>query len=130
MALLVNGSCIKCKFTDCVEHCPVDCFYEGETMLVIHPDQCIDCGLCEPACPVSAIVPDSYPDHELWQDINRRYSLLWPKITTAKKPLDEAERFRNMADKFPAHFSPAPAPASSDAAIGRRRWAPRTGVRK
>jgi ferredoxin len=55
MTYVVNESCIKCKLMDCVEICPVDCFYEGENMLVIHPDECIDCGVCEPECPVDAI---------------------------------------------------------------------------
>ena len=59
MTYVVNQNCIKCKYTDCVEVCPVDCFYEGENMLVIHPDECIDCGVCEPECPVEAIVPDT-----------------------------------------------------------------------
>ena len=59
MTYLVNEKCIKCKFTDCVEVCPVDCFYEGKNMLVIKPDECIDCGVCEPECPVDAIVSDT-----------------------------------------------------------------------
>jgi ferredoxin len=61
MTYVVNDSCIKCKYMDCVEVCPVDCFYEGENMLVIHPDECIDCGVCEPECPVEAIKPDTEP---------------------------------------------------------------------
>jgi formate hydrogenlyase subunit 6/NADH:ubiquinone oxidoreductase subunit I len=56
LTYIVNESCIKCKYMDCVEVCPVDCFYEGENMLVIHPDECIDCGVCEPECPVDSIV--------------------------------------------------------------------------
>jgi len=59
---IVKDECVKCKFMDCVEVCPVDCFYEGENMLVIHPDECIDCGVCEPECPVDAIVPDTEDD--------------------------------------------------------------------
>ena len=63
MTYIVNDSCIRCKLMDCVEVCPVDCFYEGENMLVIHPDECIDCGVCEPECPVEAIFPeDALPD--------------------------------------------------------------------
>ena len=58
MTYIVNDNCIKCKYTDCVEVCPVDCFYEGENMLIIHPDECIDCGACEPECPVTAIFPE------------------------------------------------------------------------
>src|SRR6516164_5252688 len=61
MTYVVTEACIRCKYMDCVEVCPVDCFYEGENMLVIHPDECIDCGVCEPECPVDAIIPDSEP---------------------------------------------------------------------
>ena len=61
MTYVVVENCIACKYTDCVEVCPVDCFYEGENMLVIHPDECIDCGVCEPECPVDAIKPDTEP---------------------------------------------------------------------
>src|SRR5262245_37416978 len=64
MTYVVLDACIKCKYTDCVEVCPVDCFYEGENMLVIHPDECIDCGVCEPECPVEAIKPDTEPGLE------------------------------------------------------------------
>jgi Fe-S-cluster-containing dehydrogenase component len=66
---------------DCVEVCPVDCFYEGENMLVIHPDECIDCGVCEPECPVDAIKPDTEPGLEKWLSINTEYAKLWPNIT-------------------------------------------------
>jgi len=59
MTYVVVESCIKCKYMDCVEVCPVDCFYEGENMLIIHPDECIDCGVCEPECPAEAIKPDT-----------------------------------------------------------------------
>ena len=70
MPYVVNENCIKCKYMDCVEVCPVDCFYEGENMLVIHPDECIDCGVCEPECPVDAIKPDTEPGHEKWLALN------------------------------------------------------------
>ena len=73
MTYIVNESCIRCKYMDCVEVCPVDCFYEGENMLVIHPDECIDCGVCEPECPVDAIKPDTEPGFEKWLDINAKY---------------------------------------------------------
>ena len=66
MTYVVTEACIRCKYMDCVEVCPVDCFYEGENMLVIHPDECIDCGVCEPECPVEAIIPDSEPPAERW----------------------------------------------------------------
>jgi NAD-dependent dihydropyrimidine dehydrogenase PreA subunit len=66
MTYVVDERCIKCKTTDCVSVCPVNCFYEGENMLVIHPDECIDCGVCVPECPVDAIKPDTEPDLEKW----------------------------------------------------------------
>src|SRR5690606_14182445 len=66
MTYVVTDNCIKCKYMDCVEVCPVDCFYEGENMLVIHPDECIDCGVCEPECPAEAIKPDTDPGLEKW----------------------------------------------------------------
>ena len=74
MTYVVIDNCIACKYTDCVEVCPVDCFYEGENMLVIHPDECIDCGVCEPECPADAIRPDTEPDMEEWVTFNRKYS--------------------------------------------------------
>ena len=73
MTYIVNDNCIRCKFMDCVEVCPVDCFYEGENMLVIHPDECIDCGVCEPECPVEAIKPDTEPGLEKWLQLNAEY---------------------------------------------------------
>ena len=72
MTFVVTESCIKCKYTDCVEVCPVDCFYEGPNFLVIHPDECIDCALCEPECPVNAIVSedDLKEDQQEFQALN------------------------------------------------------------
>jgi ferredoxin len=74
MTYIVTENCIKCKYMDCVEVCPVDCFYEGENMLVIHPDECIDCGVCEPECPADAIKPDTEPGLESWLKINTDYA--------------------------------------------------------
>ncbi|MCB1511344.1 MAG: ferredoxin family protein [Hyphomicrobiaceae bacterium] len=105
---MVNEKCIKCKFTDCVEVCPVDCFYEGENMLVIHPDECIDCGVCEPECPVEAIQPDTVPGIEKWLEINREYADKWPNITAKKAALPEAEDFRTVDGKFEKFFSDKP----------------------
>ena len=106
MTYLVNDACIKCKYTDCVEVCPVDCFYEGENMLVIHPDECIDCGVCEPECPVEAIKPDTESGVEKWLAVNREYSEKWPNITSKKAALPEAEEFKDKKGKFEAYFSP------------------------
>ena len=74
MAYVVGEACIKCKYTDCVEVCPVDCFYEGENMLVIHPDECIDCGVCEPECPAEAIKPDTEADADSWKDVENKFA--------------------------------------------------------
>ncbi len=74
MTYIVTEDCIRCKYMDCIEVCPVDCFYEGENMLVIHPDECIDCGVCEPECPPEAILPDTDPKAEAWLEVNREYS--------------------------------------------------------
>src|SRR6185312_7652261 len=84
MTYVVTENCIKCKYLDCVEVCPVDCFYEGENMLVIHPDECIDCGVCEPECPVDAIKPDTEPGLEKWLELNAEYSKPWANITVKK----------------------------------------------
>ena len=84
MTYVVDENCIKCKHMDCVDVCPVDCFYEGENMLVIHPDECIDCGVCEPECPIDAIHSDTEDGMEKWAEINRKYSEIWPVITEKK----------------------------------------------
>ncbi len=91
MTYIVNDNCILCKYTDCVEVCPVDCFYEGENMLVIHPDECIDCGVCEPECPADAIRPDTEPDMVKWVEFNRKYAEMWPVIFTKKDALEGAD---------------------------------------
>ena len=85
MTYVVNEKCIKCKLMDCVDVCPVDCFYEGKNMLVIKPDECIDCGVCEPECPVDAIEPDTNEGINKWLEINTKYSEIWPNITTKKE---------------------------------------------
>jgi len=108
MPYVVTESCIKCKYTDCVEVCPVDCFYEGENMLVIHPDECIDCGVCEPECPVEAIVPDSDPKAEALAEMNRDFSEQWPNITRKKPAPDDADSWKDVPNKYADHFSPKP----------------------
>ena len=99
MTYIVNDACIRCKLMDCVEVCPVDCFYEGENMLVIHPDECIDCGVCEPECPVEAIRPDTEPDLEKWLEVNRKYAELWPNITEMGTPPADAEKWEGVEGK-------------------------------
>ena len=101
MAIVVTESCIKCKHTDCVEVCPVDCFYEGPNFLVIHPEECIDCALCEPECPVDAIFSeDELPDDQIdFIEINAELSEVWPNITEEKEQLPEADEFAEIKDK-------------------------------
>ena len=101
MAFVVTESCIKCKYTDCVEVCPVDCFYEGPDFLVIHPDECIDCALCEPECPIDAILSeDELPDDQIdFIEINARLSEVYENITEAKDPLPEADKYENVKNK-------------------------------
>ena len=86
MAFIVTESCIQCKHTDCVEVCPVDCFYEGPNFLVINPNECIDCGLCEPECPVDAIFSEDElpPDQIQFIELNDDLSKVWPNITQKK----------------------------------------------
>jgi ferredoxin len=110
MTYVVTENCIKCKYTDCVEVCPVDCFYEGENMLVIHPDECIDCGVCVPECPAEAIFSDADPQAtQHWLEINRTYADLWPNITAKKSRMPDADRENGRKGKE-AELSPSPAP--------------------
>ena len=98
MPYIVTENCIKCKFMDCVEVCPVDCFYEGENMLVIHPDECIDCGVCEPECPAEAILPDSDTNAE-WIEINTKFSNVWPNITVKGAPPADCDDWNGKENK-------------------------------
>jgi ferredoxin len=107
MTYVVNDNCIRCKYMDCVEVCPVDCFYVGENMLVIHPDECIDCGVCEPECPVEAILPDSDDKATPWVEQNRQYATLWPNITRKGTPPDDADDWKGKEGKAKL-FSPEP----------------------
>ena len=94
MTYIVKDECIKCKLMDCVEVCPVDCFYEGENMLVINPDECIDCGVCEPECPIDAIVADvdyNEKDKDKWLEINKN-----------------SEEYKKVKNKFEKFFSEKP----------------------
>lgn len=102
MTFVVTESCIKCKYTDCVEVCPVDCFYEGPNYLVIDPDECIDCALCEPECPVDAIYSeDDLPEHyQKYVDINAKLAQRWPNITEHKEPPEDADQWADETNKL------------------------------
>ena len=108
MTYVVTDACIKCKYTDCVEVCPVDCFYEGETMLVINPSECIDCGVCEPECPAEAILPDTEDGLEKWLELNAQFSAQWPNITQKKEAPADADSYKGETGKFEQYFTPEP----------------------
>jgi len=108
MTYVVTEACIKCKYMDCVEVCPVDCFYEGENMLVIKPDECIDCGVCDSECPVDAIKPDTEPGLEKWLTLNNDFAVKWPNITVKGEPPADAKEFEGVAGKFDKFFSSKP----------------------
>ncbi len=101
MTFVVTENCIKCKYTDCVEVCPVDCFHEGPNFLVIDPEECIDCTLCEPECPVEAIYPeDDLPaDQQAFLELNAELSLQWPVITEMKAAPEDAKQWEDVPDK-------------------------------
>ena len=108
MTYVVTDNCIRCKYMDCVEVCPVDCFYEGENMLVINPEECIDCGVCEPECPAEAILPDSEAGLEKWVELGREYSSQWPNITRKKDAPADADEMKGVEGKFDKFFSAKP----------------------
>ncbi|HUJ47627.1 MAG TPA: ferredoxin FdxA [Rhizomicrobium sp.] len=112
MTFVVTDACIKCKYMDCVEVCPVDCFYEGENMLVIDPDICIDCGVCEPECPPEAIKPDTEAGLERWLVVNSDYSKKWPNITRKGTAPADAKDWEGKENKFELYFSDKPGEGS------------------
>lgn len=102
MAFIVLENCIRCKYTDCVEVCPVDCFHEGPNFLAIDPDECIDCTLCEPECPAEAIVPeDDVPEDQVHMiELNAELARTWPVITARKDPPEDAEEWDGVEGKL------------------------------
>jgi len=102
MTYVVTESCIKCKYTDCVEVCPVDCFHEGPNFLAIDPEECIDCTLCEPECPVDAIFSEDDVPHDQQQflEINERLAKQWPVINAQKDAPPDADEWADVTDKL------------------------------
>jgi len=102
MTFVVTENCIRCKYTDCVEVCPVDCFYEGPNFLVIHPDECIDCGLCEPECPADAILQDDdlSDEQQIYVELNADLAEIWPNISLKKPAPDDADDWNGKPDKL------------------------------
>lgn len=112
MTHVVTDACIKCKYTDCVDVCPVDCFKEGPEFLVIDPDECIDCAVCIPECPVNAIYADTDTPAEMqpFIELNQRLAPHWPVILKRKGALPSAEEWKDRTGKLaeldPGSFSP------------------------
>ena len=104
MTYVVTEDCIRCKYQDCVEVCPVDCFYEGPNMLVIHPDECIDCGVCEPECPAEAILSDTDPEADNWLELNTKYSEIWPNISIKGEEPADADEYKGVEGKLEKYF--------------------------
>lgn len=102
MTYVVTDNCVKCKYTDCVAVCPVDCFHEGPNFLAIDPNRCIDCNLCMPACPADAIFPDNeLPEGmEVYVEINAELSEKWPVIKAKISPPDEADQWNGVNNKL------------------------------
>jgi len=102
VAFVVTENCIRCKYQDCVEVCPVDCFHEGPNMLVIDPDECIDCTLCEPECPAEAIFSeDELPEgQEKFIDLNIELSAVWPVITEVGTVPEDADEWKDKEGKL------------------------------
>jgi ferredoxin len=102
MTFIVTEQCIRCKYTDCVEVCPVDCFYEGPNFLVINPDECIDCALCEPECPVNAIYSeDDLPEkYQNYIQLNKELADKWPNINRRIDPPKDADEWKDVDDKL------------------------------
>lgn len=122
MTHFVTDACIRCKFTDCVDVCPVDCFYEGVNMVVINADECIDCGDCAPACRVGAIRPESgAASDNRWLKLNQEFSRLWPSITVRILPPKDAEAMANETKKLEKYFSAKPGGGSEWFIQKRRR---------
>ena len=103
MSFFVTEKCIKCKHTSCVEVCPVECFHEGPNMLAINPEECIDCALCQPECPIDAIVSEHDKNiseyNRRFIKINERLSKKWPLITVSKKSLKDAKKWEDVKNK-------------------------------
>jgi ferredoxin len=100
MTYVVTEKCIKCKYTDCVEVCPVNCFYEGPNMLVIDPEECIDCTACVSACPVDAICSDEDLKDKTLLALNAELAKKWPQITQRKEALPDADKYKDTAGKL------------------------------
>ena len=108
MTFVIGSACIDVMDQSCIEVCPVDCIYmeEDDRMCFVQPDECIDCGVCEPECPADAILPDTDPDATKWIELNRDYSEAWPVITLKKDAPSDADEYKGISGKLEKFFSP------------------------
>jgi len=112
MTFVVTEACIRCKYTDCAAACPTEAFHEGENMLVIDPDACIDCAICVPECPADAILADIEKGAVPWLELNAAYSAIWPNLASGKTPPPDADVYRGVQGKFELYFSSKPGAAT------------------
>jgi ferredoxin len=105
MTHVVTESCIRCKYTDCIDVCPVECFHGGEVMLAINPHACIDCAACVPVCPSHAIVPASKPEAQRWLELNARMSAVWPQMLDRRADFEDADLYKNQPAKYEKFFT-------------------------
>ena len=106
MTYVIAEPCIDIKDRSCVDVCPVDCIHEADRILVIDPDECIDCGVCEPECPAEAIKPDTEAGLEKWLELNAEYAKTWANITVKKEAPPDAKEWDGVPEKFKKFFSP------------------------
>jgi ferredoxin len=99
---VVTEACIRCRYTDCVDVCPVDCFHAGPNMLVIDPDECIDCAVCVAECPVNAIyAEDDLPaDQQEFTALNAELTGVFPVLSKREEPLPDADTWKDVMDKL------------------------------
>jgi ferredoxin len=118
MAYVVTDRCIRCKYMECVEVCPIPCFAEGKLMLVVDPAECIDCGLCEPVCPANAIAHESEQWVGNWPEMNRLHAAQWPKVSHKRTPFADADLWNGVEGKD-VMFSSEPAVRENAPGIGQ-----------
>ena len=111
MSYIVTSACVDCKYTSCVDVCPVEAFHETPDRLLINADDCVNCDACVPECPVEAIIPDTDGEAEKWLELNRDYSEKWPNITRKGTSPDDADSFKDEEGKYEKYFDESPGEA-------------------
>ncbi len=108
MTHVVTDACIRCRYADCIDVCPVECFHGGAVMLVINPTTCIDCAACVPVCPSQAIVAATKPGADRWLELNRGLSTIWPQVLERPTALANADDYKGQSGKFELFFNEQP----------------------